>query len=101
LKEVLIVRGRNHYPQDIEATVQAAWPGFVRGGGAAFLDESAGGEQLVVVQEVARTALRRYSHDEAFRLAQEAVACEHGLTLARLVAIKPATLAKTSSGKIR
>lgn len=101
LKEVLIVRGRNHYPQDIEATVQAAWPGFVRGGGAAFINESAEGEQLVVVQEVARTALRRYSHDKVFRLVQESVACEHGLTLAHLVAIRPATLAKTSSGKIR
>ncbi|HSC81218.1 MAG TPA: amino acid adenylation domain-containing protein [Chitinolyticbacter sp.] len=97
LKEVLIVRGRNHYPQDIEHTVQSAWPGFVRGGGAAFMD----GDRLVLVQEIARTALRTFEHAAQERVAREAVARHHGLALAELVAIKPATLSKTSSGKIR
>lgn len=97
LKEVLIVRGRNHYPQDIEHTVQSAWSGFVRGGGAAFMD----GDRLVLVQEVARTALRGFEHEAAERVAREAVAQHHGLALAELVPIKPGTLSKTSSGKIR
>jgi len=97
LKELLIVRGRNHYPQDIEASVQSAWPGFQRSGGAAFLD----GERLVLVQEVTRTALRGYDAAQAGRLARAAIAEHHGLALAELVAIRPATLAKTSSGKIR
>ncbi|WAC73072.1 amino acid adenylation domain-containing protein [Roseateles sp. SL47] len=97
LKEVLIVRGRNHYPQDIEQSVQAAWPGFVRGGGAAFLDE----DRLVLVQEIGRTYLRQFDADAATRIAREVLAEQHGLTLAALVPIKPATLAKTSSGKIR
>ncbi|WP_171013971.1 non-ribosomal peptide synthetase [Chitinivorax sp. B] len=101
LKELLIVRGRNHYPQDIEATVQQAWSGFVSGGGAAFLHEGGQGEQLVVVQEVGRTALRQYDHEAVLQQVRERVAAVHGLTLSRLIAIKPATLAKTSSGKIR
>ncbi|AKJ30946.1 non-ribosomal peptide synthetase [Caldimonas brevitalea] len=101
LKEMMIVRGRNHYPQDIEHTVQQAWPGFVRGGGAAFVDGEPGRERLVLVQEIARTALRGYQHAQAEELAREAVALHHGLTLSELVPIKPATLAKTSSGKIR
>lgn len=97
LKEVLIVRGRNHFPQDIEHTVQSVWPGFVRGGGAAFVDD----QRLVLVQEIARTALRGFDLAAAERAARAALAEHHGLALAELVAIKPATLAKTSSGKIR
>ena len=101
LKEILIVRGRNHYPHDIEHSVQQSWAGFVGGGGAAFLTGEEGEEQLVVVQEIARTALSSYDHRQALECARKAVAHVHGLTLAELVPIRPATLAKTSSGKIR
>ncbi|HBM8317472.1 TPA: amino acid adenylation domain-containing protein [Enterobacter cloacae] len=97
LKEVLIVRGRNHYPQDIEATIQAASPTFVDGNGVAFTD----GDELVVIQEIRRSALRRYDGQASLLAARKAVADKHGLSLSRLIAVKPGTVAKTSSGKLR
>ncbi|WP_347449506.1 amino acid adenylation domain-containing protein [Pantoea stewartii] len=97
LKEVLIVRGRNHYPQDIEHTVQRACPEFVRDSGVAFM----AGDELVVVQEIKRSAIRHFDFERALEQTRSAVALQHGLTLAHLVAVKPGTVAKTSSGKLR
>src|SRR5207253_6473266 len=54
LKDVIVIRGRNHYPQDIEATVQAIHPGLRPEAGAAFETGPDGHPQLVVVQEVDR-----------------------------------------------
>lgn len=97
LKEVLIVRGRNHYPQDIEHTVQCACPEFVSGSGVTFM----AGDELVAVQEIRRSALRHFDFERALEQTRSAVALQHGLTLAHLVAVKPGTVAKTSSGKLR
>ena len=53
LKDLVIIRGRNHYPQDIELTVQSAHPALRPGCCAAFsVPGAAGGEQLIVVAEV-------------------------------------------------
>ncbi|OZG70442.1 hypothetical protein BTA51_26090 [Hahella sp. CCB-MM4] len=97
LKEVLIIRGRNHYPQDIEHTVQQAYPGLTVGNGAAFLAD----DELVVVQELQRTAIRRFDHHAALEAVRQAVSEKHGLMLAHFVALKPGGVLKTSSGKLR
>ena len=52
LKDLLIIRGRNHYPQDIELTVQQSHPSLRPGCGAAFAVEVDNAERLVIVQEV-------------------------------------------------
>ena len=63
IKDLLIVRGRNHYPQDIELTAERADPGLRRGGAAAFLVDADGPEtHLVVVLEVRRQAGRGTAH---------------------------------------
>ena len=54
LKDMIIVRGRNYYPQDLERTVEAAHEGLFDGGGAAFAHEIEGREEVVVVQEIDR-----------------------------------------------
>ena len=55
LKDLIIIRGRNHYPQDIEWTVQQCHPILRAGSGAAFSVVGAGGEErLTVVQEIER-----------------------------------------------
>src|SRR5262249_18938501 len=54
IKDVIILHGRNHYPQDIEETVQLAHPRLRRGCGAAFEVLRDGRPRLVVVQEVER-----------------------------------------------
>lgn len=101
LKEVVIVRGRNHYPQDIEHTVQHAVPGLRLGGGAAFSVVDGGNERLVVVQEIERTHLRQFDAGAAAQQIRAAVVAVHEIPLDALVFIKPASLPKTSSGKIQ
>src|SRR4029079_10410307 len=90
LKDLLIVRGRNHYPDDIEATVSAISGGRT----AAIAVEQDGTEQLVVVAE-AKTD-RDITGDVT-----AAVATAHGLTLTQLVLVARGSLPITTSGKIR
>ncbi len=54
LKDVIIIRGRNHYPQDIELTVEQSHPAIIPNRSAAFSVEVAGEEKLVTVAEVER-----------------------------------------------
>src|SRR5207237_6792848 len=55
LKDLIIIRGVNHYPQDIEQTVQASHAALRPGCGAAFSVNDDGQERLVIAQEVHRT----------------------------------------------
>lgn len=103
LKEVLIIRGRNHYPQDIEATAGTAHPALRQGGGAAFsIDaDGSGTEQLCLVHEVEREALRRIDRPAILRAVRAAIANRHDVQLVDLVLIRPGELPKTTSGKTR
>ncbi|MBW1598462.1 type I polyketide synthase [Streptomyces sp. JJ38] len=97
IKDVIIVRGRNLYPQDVERTVEAVDPAFRPGCGAAFAVEADGEERVVVVQEVRTDAV------DAERLGQAvatAVLAEHDVRLHALVLLRSRTVPKTSSGKI-
>jgi acyl-CoA synthetase (AMP-forming)/AMP-acid ligase II len=60
IKDVIIIRGRNHYPQDIELTVAQSHPALRPGHGTAFGLEVKGKERLVVVQEVRRSYSRTW-----------------------------------------
>jgi acyl-CoA synthetase (AMP-forming)/AMP-acid ligase II/alkylation response protein AidB-like acyl-CoA dehydrogenase/acyl carrier protein len=101
LKDLIIIRGENHYPQDIEATVSECHPSLEPQRCAAFAVEGEDGEQLVVVQEVKRTALRRLDADDVFRAIRGAVSRGHSLHTAAIVLIRPASLPRTSSGKVQ
>jgi len=100
-KDLIIVRGRNHYPQDIEASVSACHPALVPLGCAAFSVDGAEGEMLVVVQEVARSALRTLDAAEVIRAIRRAISEDHALQTHAVVLVKPSTLPRTSSGKVR
>jgi len=101
LKEVLIIRGANYYPQDIEATIADANPALRRDHGAVFCMDAPDGEKLVLVQEVERT--ERHGVDVAALSAQirAAVVNNHGLNLDVITIIRPGSLPKTTSGKIQ
>ncbi|MCP1120892.1 non-ribosomal peptide synthetase [Robbsia andropogonis] len=99
LKELIIIRGRNHYPTDIEQTVEQSNPAFRAGCGAAFSIDDGVHEKLVVVQEVQRTARHALDADAAARQAAGAVAATHGIPLAELVLVQAGVVPKTSSGK--
>jgi len=101
LKDLIIIRGENHYPQDIESTVSECHPSLEPQRCAAFAIDGEDGEQLVIVQEVKRTALRRLDADDVFRAIRGAVSRGHSLHTAAIVLIRPASLPRTSSGKVQ
>jgi acyl-CoA synthetase (AMP-forming)/AMP-acid ligase II len=100
MKDLIIIRGTNHYPQDIEWTVQHLNPVFRSDYGAAFSIEDDGEEQLVIVQEVER----RSDHLKAEKLIgdiRQEVAEQHEIPAYAIVLAKPGTILKTASGKIQ
>jgi len=99
-KDLLIVRGRNLYPQDLEDAVQDAVPELRRGAGAAVSAIVDGEEKLVLVQEVGRTQRRQMDVGDVLRRIVLAIHGEFGLTPHQVVLVEPATIEKTSSGKI-
>jgi acyl-CoA synthetase (AMP-forming)/AMP-acid ligase II len=100
LKDLIIVHGRNHYPQDLENTLGNCHPALEPDSGAAFSVAVAGQERLVVVHEVARRH-RRPNIDEVASAARQAVSQEHELPLYALVLVRPLSIPRTSSGKVR
>ena len=102
IKDLLIIRGRNHYPEDIEATVQE-----ITGGRVAAIS---------VPREQHREAGHRHRTQEAGRSHDEtrcswlsgvksdvtsAISNAHGLNIGELVLVPPGSIPTTTSGKIR
>jgi len=101
LKDMIIVRGQNIYPQDIELTVEQCHPALRPNCGAAFGIDVNGEERLVVVQEVNRTQVRNLDTAEVVGAIQRAVIDQHGLDVHAVVLLRTASLPKTSSGKVQ
>ena len=101
LKDLIIIRGRNYYPQDIEWTVERAHIALRPGGCAAFTVEAEHEEKLVIVQEVSRSHVRTLSVTEVINHIRRAVAQAHELEPYAVVLLRPGRLLKTSSGKVQ
>jgi acyl-CoA synthetase (AMP-forming)/AMP-acid ligase II len=102
IKDLIIIRGINHYPQDIERTVQRLHPSLRQNGGAAFsVPDENGEETLAIVQEIERTERHRIDPKELRELIREGVADQHELFARHIALIRPGTLPKTTSGKIQ
>ncbi len=101
LKDVIIIRGINHYPQDIELTVQQSHPALRPDCGAAFAIEVGDEERLVVIQEVRRTFLKDADPAEIFAAARRAILDVHELQVHAIVLLRTASILKTSSGKVQ
>jgi iturin family lipopeptide synthetase A len=99
LKDVIIVNGRNHYPQDIEASARAADPHLSDGRGAAFWIDANGREAIVLVQEVRRDG--GLDFDDVVARIRHAVADEDDVELDAVVLVRTGTLPLTSSGKVQ
>ncbi|MDQ2874590.1 MAG: AMP-binding protein [Actinomycetota bacterium] len=100
LKDLIIIRGSNHAPQDIERTAQASHPALRPGCGIAFAIEAGGDPQLAIVHEVRR---ERSSVDceEVASAIRQVVAEEHGLDVHAVVLVRHGTVPRTSSGKLQ
>lgn len=98
LKDLIVIQGRNHYPQDVELTVERSAAILRAGSGAAFSIEVGGEERLAVIQEV---DFRQKPDEKVLGAIRLAVARLHELELYAVVLIRAGTLPKTSSGKIQ
>lgn len=101
IKDVIIIRGQNYYPQDIEQTVEKSHLALRPSSGAAFTVEVKGIERLVIVQEVERSYLRKLDINQVIGNINQAVAAEHALQVYATVLVKTGSIPKTSSGKIQ
>lgn len=101
LKDLIVVDGRNHYPQDVEATVQDADPAVRRDRLAAFGVAGDAGERVVVVAERVRsTGFAEIDVPGLVRAVRAAVSARHGLRLADVLLVPPGAIPRTSSGKV-
>ncbi len=101
LKDLIIIRGSNHDPGDIERTMNRAHRDLEGELGAAFSIENDGEERLAVVHELRR---RPRSDDEAAALVgriREAIIAGHGIRPYVLLLVKRGTIPRTTSGKVR
>lgn len=118
LKDLIIIGGRNYYPQDIEHTVENSHPALRVGCCAAFSIDEGGEEKLVVAAELDRryqptqvhTPVKSSSEAEYYRpvevgtivrAIQQAVTYGHGVRVHQILLLKAGSIPKTSSGKIR
>lgn len=101
IKDIIIIRGRNHYPQDIEETVEQSHPALKADGGAAFSVEVDNEERLVIVQEVERSYRRNLDVEAVVGSIRQTVSENHELQVHAVVLIKTSSIPKTSSGKIQ
>ncbi|NEQ20723.1 MAG: AMP-binding protein [Microcoleus sp. SIO2G3] len=99
LKDLIILYGRNLYPQDIERTAERSHPALRLTGSAAFSVEVDGEERLVVVQEL--EFRQKPDVEEVAAAIRQAVAEEHEVQVYAVVLIQPGSIPKTSSGKIQ
>ncbi len=101
IKDMIIIRGMNYYPADIEFSVQNLIPGLRMNGGAAFSITKNDQEKLVLVQELERTAMRDANYTEIIKKIRELIAFEFEIDIYAVVLIRAGSLPMTSSGKIQ
>lgn len=101
IKDLIIIRGRNFYPQDIELTVQNSHPYLRPDCAAAFSMDVDGDEQLVVLQELERQHRRDFDEDEIFSAIRQAIQKAHQIVPYQIVLLDTLAILKTSSGKIQ
>ena len=101
LKDLIIIRGENYYPQDIEWVVEKSHAALRPNSGAAFAIEVDGVEQLVIAIEVERQKSKNLNVDEVVGAIRNAVAEHYELPVYGVMLLKRGSIFKTSSGKIQ
>lgn len=101
IKDLIIIRGANHYPQDLEWTTERAHPALRPGCGAAFAIEHDGEERVVIVQELERDFLRNPDTENIGQAIVGAIAEQHEIQVVGVGLLKTGSVPRTSSGKIQ
>jgi acyl-CoA synthetase (AMP-forming)/AMP-acid ligase II len=99
VKDLIIIRGENHHPEDIEASVCGAHPLLATSAGAAFSIDTDAGESLVIVVEMGREDASAGA--EIGRAVATRISEDHGIAVHELALIRQLTLPRTVNGKVR
>jgi len=98
VKDLIIIRGTNHYPQDIELTIEQAHPELRPGCSAAFTIDENDTEELILICEVRHN--KNQNFNAIIQSIRQAVTENHDLQASTIILIKARSIHKTSSGKI-
>lgn len=102
-KEVIVCRGQNIYPQDLEVTAERAHALIRPGGAVAFRVQRRADEAALLVAEVDRAALKRgltpAQLKDVARIVRRRVASTHAVPVEDVLLVKPGTVPRTTSGK--
>jgi len=101
LKELIIIGGKNYYPQDIELIVENEYKDIRAGCGAAFSIDINDEEKLVIVYEIHRKYLKHINIEDVISSIRRAVSQNLGLNVYDIVFIETSSFPKTSSGKLQ
>jgi acyl-CoA synthetase (AMP-forming)/AMP-acid ligase II/acyl carrier protein len=101
IKDLIIIRGRNFYPQDIEGCAGFAHSAVLPDGCVAFGVDGLDGEQMVVACEIRRERRHRIDAAALIQAIREAIAEEFEIRVSTIHLLKPASLPRTTSGKLR
>ena len=99
--DVLTIQGRTYYPHELETSSSISDAAFIPHACAAVSVHEGGVGRLVIIQEVSRKALRSLDGAAAVAAIRRAVAEHHRLDVQAVVLLRPATLPRTTSGKVR
>ncbi len=99
LKDLIIIRGSNYYPNDIEHCVEQCHPALRIDACAAFSADINGEEKLIIIQEVQRTFMRDLNEYEVFESIRNAVFSDYNLQPYAIILMKTGSISKTTSGK--
>ncbi|MEO2025951.1 MAG: fatty acyl-AMP ligase [Fuerstiella sp.] len=101
IREIIIIRGRNLYPDDIEQHIDDAHEALAPGGSVAFSVDQHDQESLILVAELQRSAARMVSHDAIFAPIRQRVIEAVGVNPAEILLMRPLSIPRTSSGKLK
>ena len=108
LRDLIILSGRNHFPVDLERTVESADPAIAPSGAAAISVECDGLERLVIVAELKREAARASGPDQLLKTELDAIvlrirsalSVDHDVFAHDIILLRPGALPRTTSGKM-
>jgi acyl-CoA synthetase (AMP-forming)/AMP-acid ligase II len=102
LKDLIIIRGQNYYPQDLERTAELSHSALRENASAAFsIDENGGSEKLVLIVEVDRMYARDINIQDVNSAIRHAISNGHQVQVHTIILIRHGSILKTSSGKIQ
>ncbi len=108
LKDLIVINGSNHYPQDIERSVEDCHPKIRQAGSAAFTVDDEAASRLIIVAEVERNASalsdevkQAIRHCLVKQAIRHCLSLEHSLSVERIYLVKAGSINKASSGKIQ